>query len=169
MRILTIKNKKDEAYLRTPVSPLDFAKENMKELRELVREMRRVMLAAPGVGLSANQVGVSKRLFVAQVPDSKGRSKFYAILNPVLTKISKEVSTLQEGCLSIPGVFGEMTRPAKITLEGLNPFGKKIKLKAVGLLARVFQHELDHLDGVLFIDKATGIHRVVPDEPNTNS
>ena len=160
MRILTIDNKKNEAYLRTPVPPFDFSKEDAKELRGLASEMRKAMLAAPGIGLSANQVGVSKRMFVAQLPRGEGRSKFYAVLNPALTKISQEVATMEEGCLSIPGVFGTVERPQKITLEGLNLFGKKIKIKAVGLLARVFQHEIDHLDGVLFIDKATNIHLV---------
>ncbi len=160
MNILTIKSKEHEAYLRTPVPPLTFADEDPKELRALIREMRRVMLAAPGVGLSANQVGSSKRMFVAQVPDSEGRPKFYSVLNPMLTKLSKETATMEEGCLSIPFVFGSVERPAKVTLEGLNPFGKKIKIKAVGLLARVFQHEIDHLDGKLFTDKATNIHRI---------
>lgn len=167
MQILTIENKKNEKYLRTPVLPLDIVKEDARELRALIREMRKTMLAAPGVGLSANQVGVSKRLFVARVPDGEGRSKFYAVLNPVLTKISKETLSAEEGCLSIPGVFGTMTRPAKVTLEGLNPLGKRIKIKAVGLLARVFQHEIDHLDGKLFIDKATNLHLIQSDEKLT--
>jgi peptide deformylase len=161
MRILTTSNKKDEGFLRTPVAPLDLTREDIKALRALIREMRAIMKKASGVGLSANQVGVSKRLFVAQVPDAEGSPKFYAIINPRVAKQSEEVISLEEGCLSIPQVFGIVERPQQVTLEGVGVSGKKVKIKAWGLLARVFQHELDHLDGVLFTDKATGVHTAV--------
>ena len=162
MKILTTDDKKNEAYLRTAVPPMDIKQEDLEEIRRSVRDMRACMLAAPGVGLSANQVGISKRFFVAQVPDPDGRDTFYAVLNPEITKSSGAVSA-EEGCLSIPHVFGNVSRSEKVTLEGVSPTGKKVKIKAKGLLARVFQHEIDHLDGVLFIDKATSLHRVPPE------
>lgn len=164
MKILTIESKKNEKYLRTPVSPLDFAQENPEELRVLIREMRGAMREARGVGLSANQVGVSKRLFIAQVPNVEGRQKFYAVLNPEIIKASKEKVSATEGCLSIPNWFGDVLRHSSLTLTGISSAGKKLKIKAWGLLARVFQHELDHLDGVLFIDKALNLHRVDAEE-----
>ena len=110
-----------------------------------------------GIGLSANQIGLPYRIFVAQVPDKNGKIKFYAIFNPEIIQISKETDIMEEGCLSIPDKFGYVERPSKLTISGYNMQGKKIKIKAWGLLARVFQHEIDHLDGKLFIDKATKI------------
>ncbi len=166
MKILTIDNKKNEKYLRTPVPPLDFTKEKPEELRRIIREMREAMREARGVGLSANQVGVSKRLFIAQVPDGEGRQKFYAILNPEIIKFSDERVSATEGCLSIPHWFGDVLRNRILTLMGLSPAGKKLKIKAWGLLARVFQHELDHLDGKLFIDKAVNVHTMTNDNDN---
>lgn len=162
MTILTTQNKNNEKYLRKKVPVLDLRAESKKELKNTVKEMRIAMKKANGIGLSANQVGVSKRLFVAEAPknDKGDFYPFYAIINPVLTKISEETSIMEEGCLSIPEIYGAVERPEKIILEGLDVNGKKIKIRAWGLLARVFQHELDHLDGILFIDKATNVHRV---------
>ncbi len=114
--------------------------------------MRITMQRANGIGLSANQVGLKYRFFVAQVPDLNGRLKFYAIFNPRIVKTSKEIDILEEGCLSIPEKYGLIERKLKIILTGFDPNGKKIKIKAWGLLARVFQHEIDHLDGKLIID-----------------
>lgn len=159
MKILTTDNKKNERFLRKKVPVLDLKKENKKELSALVKEMRILMKMARGIGLSANQVGVSKRLFVTEVPSENEKTKFYVFFNPVFTKISKETSLMEEGCLSIPGVFGPVLRSEKVTIEGTNIQGKKLKIRAWGLLARVFQHEMDHLNGVLFIDKAKSIYQ----------
>ena len=164
MKILITDNKKDEDFLRKKLGELDLKKEDPKELRQLGRNMRKTMNEASGIGLSANQVGVSKRLFVAQVPDKEGVSKFYVVINPKIIKKSSETSGLEEGCLSIPKKFGMVERPTSIMVEGFNISAKKIKIKAWGLLARVFQHEIDHLDGVLFVDKATEIREATDEE-----
>ena len=117
--------------------------------------MRAIMKKAQGVGLSANQVGLDSNFFIAEV-----NGKFYSIFNPKLEKISEETEIMDEGCLSIPETFGDVERPSKATLSGFDINGKKIKIKAWGLLARVFQHEVDHLNGKLFIDKAKNIEKI---------
>lgn len=155
MKILSIADKKDEKFLQTKTAPFEFKKDNLKEIRDTIKEMRRLMKEANGIGLSANQVGIPRRFFITELPTETGKSsKFYYFLNPEITKKSDEKVIMEEGCLSIPGVFGSVLRPEKITLEGFNFFGKKIKVKADGLLARVFQHEMDHLNGILFTDRS---------------
>lgn len=158
-RIFGVGNKKEERVLRARTQPIDFAKPK-REREVLVRQMRAAMRSANGIGLSANQIGLSYRVFVAEVPDADGRIKQYAIFNPVIEKASKETSVMEEGCLSVPGFYGEVERPEKITLAGFDQYGKAIRIRAWGLLARVFQHEIDHLNGILFIDKAKNIHKV---------
>lgn len=155
MEIVTTKNKKDEKFLRTPTVRFDFSKYDKKYTRELIKSMRQAMQKAEGIGLSANQIGLNIRVFVAKV-----ENKFYAIFNPELSHLSKEKINLDEGCLSIPGVYGAVERPDKLALKGFDQSGKPLKIKAWGLLARVFQHEVDHLDGKLFIDKAKIVERV---------
>ncbi len=156
--IVTIAEKKDEKFLRQKTSHFDFREHTKKEIDNLIKEMRRSMMAADGIGLSANQIGLNMRVFVAHVPDRDGRMKFYAVFNPEIEKKSSETIDYEEGCLSVPKVFGSVARPEKITLVGQDKSGKKIKYKAWGLLARIFQHEVDHLDGKLFIDKAVSLH-----------
>lgn len=152
-RVLLVTNKKEEKFLREKLPPLILTREDKKELKELIKRMRLAMKEYNGVGLSANQIGVPKKIFIAQVPDSNGRQKFYAVLNPEIKKVSKEKEVIEEGCLSVPDQFGLVERAYKVSLEGYNMQGKKIKIKAWGLLARVFQHEVDHLNGVIFLDK----------------
>jgi len=156
MNIVTTKNKKDERFLRTPTALFDFSKYNKKEIRELIKTMRIMMKQANGVGLSANQIGLNIKVFVAQV-----NNKFYAAFNPEIEKPSSETITAEEGCLSIPAVYGKVARAARLTLNSYDANGKKIKIKAWNLLARVFQHEMDHLNGKLFIDKATEVQKIV--------
>ncbi|MGB9763003.1 MAG: peptide deformylase [Minisyncoccia bacterium] len=122
------------------------------EIRNLILEMKEIMLQNDGIGLAAPQIGESLRIIVCQIDD-----KFYSFVNPKIIKTSKKTIIFEEGCLSLPFIFGEVERPEKITLEALDFYGKPIKLKAFGLLARVIQHEIDHLDGILFIDKAKNI------------
>lgn len=148
MKILTTRNKTEEKFLRKKTKPFDFKSYPKKEIGSLIRQMRQIMKKADGIGLAANQVGLDFKMFVAEVD-----GKFYAIFNPEIAKTSKESDMLEEGCLSVPGDFDEVIRPAKVTLTGQDKNGKKIKIKAWGLLARVFQHEVDHLNGGLFIDK----------------
>lgn len=152
--IWTIDNKTELKLLRKKLADFDFKKYSKKEIQELIKKMREAMKAASGIGLSANQIGLDLNVFVAQVD-----GKFYSVFNPKITKISKETVNLEEGCLSVPEVFGAVDRPEKITLEGFDKNSRKIKIKAWGLLAKVFQHEFDHLNGIVFVDKATGLHK----------
>lgn len=163
MEILTIENKRNEKFLRQKTADFDFSGFNRKETRQLIEKMRRTMNSADGIGLAANQIGLGMKVFVAQVPNEKGGMKFYAIFNPTIEKVSSQKTTLEEGCLSVPGMYGAVERPEKITLSGYDQNGRKIKIKAWGLLARVFQHEVDHLNGALFIDKAKNLRKITAD------
>ncbi len=166
--IVTVEHKKDEKFLREKTREFDISRlkdsKQAKEVRELIRKMRETMKEANGVGLSANQIGIPERFFVAQVPDGQGHQKFYAIFNPEIIKKSKETETVEEGCLSVPEMYGPTERHYEVTLTGYDQRGKKLKIKAWGLLARVFQHEVGHLDGGLFIDIAKEVHKFVPVE-----
>lgn len=156
--IYLIANKKEEKVLRKKLPMLALTKDELRGLRVLAKEMRVIMKEANGVGLSANQIGIEKRFFVAQVPDAEGRPKFYAIINPELVKKGSEVAVMEEGCLSVPELYGLVERSARITLTGYDLRGKKVKINAWGFLARVFQHEVDHLDGKVFTDRTKHVH-----------
>jgi len=119
-----------------------------KEIQELARNMTETMNDQDGIGLAGPQVGVSKRIISVKTKDGD-----LIFINPKITKKSLLKNVAEEGCLSIPGVFGPVKRHNSIYLEARDINNKSIKLKAKGLLARVIQHEVDHLDGVLFIDK----------------
>lgn len=159
-KIVTVKNKKDEKFLRRETEDFDFAKFAKKEVGELVSRMRNAMREANGLGLSANQIGLNFRAFVAEIPSADNKIKFYAVFNPKIEKSSSGKVSLEEGCLSVPLTYGEVERPERVTLAGQDKNGKPLKIKAWGLLARVFQHEVDHLNGVLFIDKAKRVHEL---------
>jgi peptide deformylase len=117
-------------------------------LRELVDHMIQVMHEAPGVGLAANQIGVDKQVFVYDVGDGPS-----ALLNPkIIKRRGNQVAT--EGCLRVRGRQGDVRRASRVTAGGLDLDGNKVQIEAEGLLARVFQHEIDHLNGTLFIEKA---------------
>ena len=122
------------------------------DVRSLIEQMRKVIKQNNGVGLAAIQIGEPTRIIVCEIDD-----KFYTFINPEIIKSFSETSVTEEGCLSLPNMYGEVERPKKISLKAINFDGKKIKIKAFGLLARVVQHEIDHLDGILFIDKAKNI------------
>ena len=156
--IVTVAEKKHEKFLRQKTVDFDFSNYSAKEIRELVRRMRDVMHKAQGIGLSANQIGLTCRVFVAHVPDGEGKLKFYAVFNPQLSRPSKETEELEEGCLSVPEKWGLVERHYRVMLTGKDYRNKPLKIKAWGLLARVFQHEVDHLDGKLFIDRAKEVH-----------
>ncbi len=168
---ILVKDKlKEEQFLRRRTKAFDSKLHSKKELQVLARTMRRIMKRAEGIGLSANQVGLEGRFFVAEAPiaeGQKGRSKLHVLINPEITRVSKEMTAQEEGCLSVPGLYGTVARHEKVTIEGTDAYGKKITIRARGLLARIFQHEMDHLNGVLFIDKATEIHKT-PDEESLN-
>ncbi|WP_334111158.1 peptide deformylase [Thermodesulfitimonas autotrophica] len=120
-------------------------------LLRLLDDMTETMYAYHGVGLAAPQVGVSKRVIV--VDAGKG---LYQLINPEIIAVSGS-ETDREGCLSIPGVWGEVTRAAAVTVRGLNRSGETVEIEAEGFFARALQHEIDHLDGILFIDRALKI------------
>ncbi len=122
-----------------------------KEVKDLVVSMAQTMVENQGVGLAAPQVGESKRVIVV-VTDLEGQGIF-ELINPRIIRKSKEMETGEEGCLSFPGIFLKIKRAKEVDVEGLDIKGEKIRLKAKGLLARVFQHEIDHLDGILFFHR----------------
>ncbi len=144
MAIRNIRKDGDE-ILRKVCKEVDVI--NDKILR-LIRDMGDTLYKADGVGLAAPQVGVLKRIVVIDAGDG-----LLELINPVIISTSGEQSYI-EGCLSIPGVYGETLRPAKVTVEALNPKGEKITIEGEDLLAVILSHELDHLDGILFKDKA---------------
>lgn len=148
MKIVTIKDKQESKILRGRVPDFDFKKVDKKKLSETIKKMRKMMEENKGVGLSANQIGLDWRMFVA-----KDEGKFYAIFNPEIVNVSKEMNECEEGCLSVPEMEKNIRRPCRATLVGFDKNGKKLKIKAWGLLARIFQHEVDHLNGKLIADK----------------
>jgi peptide deformylase len=148
-RILNIADKNDEKTLRRKTAPFDFNKYDKKDIAELIVAMRRLMYEANGQGLAGNQIGLDMSVFVAKVD-----GKFYAIFNPEITDRSAEKTAWDgEGCLSVPGRFEPTYSPSKLTLEGFDRNGKKIKIRAWGMLALTFQHEVDHLNGKIFMDR----------------
>jgi peptide deformylase len=133
-----------DPVLRTPADPV---KDFDAELRRLVRDLTETMQDAPGVGLAAPQIGVSLRVFTYHVDDVLGH-----LINPSLD-LSEETETDDEGCLSFPGLAYPTTRAYGVVAKGFNMFGEPVTLEGTGQLARCVQHETDHLDGVLFIDR----------------
>lgn len=123
--------------------------------------MAKTMLKTDGVGLAAPQIGKNIRLAVINSKDG-----IFCLINPKLTRRSWTSESAEEGCLSIPGVFGKVKRHKKISLTYYNQEGKKSKLTASGMMARVIQHEIDHLDGILFIDKATDVEEKTGYKPS---
>ena len=119
------------------------------EIRQLAEDMFETMIEADGVGLAAPQVGKSIRMFVAIADDDVRR----VFINPQIIKTSQETGEYDEGCLSIPQVYETIVRPVAVTVQALNENGKPFTLEADGLLARIIQHEYDHLDGILYIDR----------------
>ena len=122
------------------------------DVRKLMKEMLETMYEAPGIGLAAVQVGILKRLIVIDISKDKEKRNPLFLVNPKIVHRSKETSIYEEGCLSLPGQFAEIERPAKCVLKYVNYNGNEEELKAEGLLATCIQHEVDHLNGILFID-----------------
>ena len=121
-------------------------------LRKLMTEMLETMYEAPGIGLAAIQVGILKRLIVIDLARENEKKNPLFLINPEIIYRSKDTSIYEEGCLSLPGQFAEIERPSECTLKYIDFNGNKKELKADGLLATCIQHEVDHLDGILFID-----------------
>jgi peptide deformylase len=127
------------------------------KLQTLIDDMVEIMRVAPGVGLAAPQIDVSQRVIVVEFGDEEDETlepSLYTVVNPEIMRPSRETVIGTEGCLSIPMLVGDVERSESVTVKGLNRRGQPIKLKTKGWLARIFLHEVDHLNGVLFIDKA---------------
>lgn len=142
-----------------------------KNLQTVIDDMIETMREAPGVGLAAPQIGLSERIIVVEYFEREedeekedAPKKVWVVLNPEIVKSSEERVMGVEGCLSIPGLVGEVERHAAIQVKGLNRHGKPTKIKAEGWLARIFQHEIDHLNGIVFPDRATRVWKPEQEE-----
>jgi len=123
-----------------------------KDIQKLMDDMLETMYAAPGIGLAAIQVGVPKRIIVLDISQKEGKKNPMFFINPEIFEKSNNKSTYEEGCLSVPGQFAEIDRPEKCHIKYLDYHGEQNEIQAVGMLATCIQHEVDHLEGILFID-----------------
>jgi peptide deformylase len=139
-----------------------------KPFQNLVEDMIVTMREEDGVGLAAPQVNQSLRLIVIEYPEDDSiedaKKKLFVMANPEIVKWSEETEMGVEGCLSVPDIVGEVERDLQVEVRGLNRYGKKMKVRAKGWLARVFQHEIDHLNGILFVDRAAKLFKTSDEE-----
>ncbi len=147
------------------------------EIRRLIDDMVETLRAAPGVGLAAPQIGVGLRVIVVEYAEPKeGAAEnepppapvLYTLVNPEITRSSREKVTGIEACLSVPGFNGEVDRNLEVVVKGYNAKGAPVRLRAKGWLARIFQHEIDHLDGVLYVDRASKLWEIKPEDTKEN-
>lgn len=157
-----------DSFLRLKAKPV---KKFDKELQTLIDDMFETMLNEPGVGLAAPQIGESIRLVVVEYAEEsedenapEPKPKRYVLVNPEIIERSDEMVEGMEGCLSVPGLIGKVDRHEKITVKALTRHGKPQKVKAEGWMARIIQHEMDHLDGILYTDRASEIYEPAPDD-----
>jgi peptide deformylase len=133
------------------------------DLQQLIDDMVETMRQAPGVGLAAPQVGTSQSVIVVEYGEDEDEEvppKLYMVVNPEIQRVSQETVPGVEGCLSIPGLVGEVERHAAVTVKGMSRRGQPLKIKANGWLARIFQHEIDHVNGVLFTDRTEQVWKL---------
>ncbi|MGA7954766.1 MAG: peptide deformylase [Gloeobacterales cyanobacterium] len=123
------------------------------EIRSIARKMLQTMYSYDGIGLAAPQAGINKRIIVIDTDPEEAANPSFVMINPQIHELSKDLEVGQEGCLSVPKVFGDVQRSAQLIVSFKDIYGKPQRLKASGLFARVIQHEIDHLDGVLFVDR----------------
>jgi len=139
------------------------------ELQTMIDDMIETMREAPGVGLAAPQVGVSERVIVVEYAEDEEEEdapkKLYVMVNPEIKAASDETETNIEGCLSVPGWQGDVERALAVTVKGQTRRGQPMKVKAEGWLARIFQHEIDHINGIVFTDRATKVWKPQPEQP----
>jgi peptide deformylase len=138
-----------DPILRKKCSPVESINNNIKRL---MKDMLETMYRAPGIGLAAVQIGILKRVVVIDISKEEEKKKPLLMINPKIIYRSKKTSIYEEGCLSLPGQYAEIERPAECHLKFIDIKGKSNEIKAEGLLSTCIQHEVDHLDGVLFID-----------------
>lgn len=136
-----------DARLRTVARPISVVDDR---IRQLAKDMAETMYDAPGIGLAATQVNVHERIIVVDVSDDQ--SDLRVLINPSVSKLDDQTKVYQEGCLSVPGIYDEVERPDRILVEALNLQGERIQFEADGLLSVCIQHEIDHLDGKVFVD-----------------
>ncbi len=142
-----------------------------KNLSTLIDDMVETLRDAPGVGLAAPQINILQRVIIVEFGDEddpEAPAKLYAVVNPELTYSSEEKVFGAEGCLSIPGIMGNVERSLSVAVRGQNRRGKKVKYKLDGWVARIFQHEIDHLEGILFTDRAEKIWQPAPEDYEDN-
>jgi peptide deformylase len=143
-----------DPVLREPAAPV---LELTDEIRALIDDMFDTMYAEEGVGLAAPQVGIRQRVIV--VDPREVEIEPFALINPEIVFFSEELDRAEEGCLSIPGLKEIVERPAQVRVEALDYSGERVRIEAGGLLARILQHEVDHLDGILFLDRVSALKR----------
>ncbi len=141
-----------DGVLRAPAKRISKVDESV---RDLARDMLRSMYAAKGIGLAAPQVGVHKQLLVIDLDPENAAAAPLVLINPEIACFGAAIETYEEGCLSIPGVYLNVVRPATVEVSYRDEMGRPQRVKADGLLARCIQHEMDHLEGVLFVDRVT--------------
>lgn len=141
--------------LHEPAAPVA---EITPDIQQLIEDMIQTMYAAPGIGLAAPQVGAPLRIFVADISVGRNPSDLLAFINPEF--VERDGMQLEdEGCLSVPGFNATVARPSRVVLKGLDRTGRERLVEASGLLARCFQHEMDHLEGTLFVDRLRGLQK----------
>ena len=141
-----------DQVLRRPARRISKVDESV---RDLARDMLRSMYAARGIGLAAPQVGIHKQLLVIDLDPENAATAPMVLINPEIVSFGAGIDTYEEGCLSIPGVYLDVVRPTVVQVSYRDELGRPQKIKADGLLARCIQHEMDHLNGVLFVDRVT--------------
>ena len=144
-----------ESVLHTPAEPVG---DITPEIQQLVDDMIQTMYAAPGIGLAATQIGVGLRIFVCDISAGRNPSDLLTFINPEFVE-RDGMQLEEEGCLSIPGFNATVARPSRAVVKGLNRDGEEQTVEGTGLLARCFQHEMDHLDGTLFVDRLRGLQK----------
>lgn len=145
-----------DSVLRKKSAPIERFDDDLKRLAS---DMTETMYDAPGIGLAAIQIGIPRQMLVVDVSKDEDNQNPQVFINPEIVKNSDETSTYEEGCLSIPEYYAEVERPAAITINYLDLSGKKQSIEADGLMATCLQHEIDHLNGVLFIDYLSKLKR----------
>jgi peptide deformylase len=147
-----------------------------EDLQNLIDDMVETMREAPGVGLAAPQVNVSQRLIVVEFgieandeeQQEEVPKKLHVVINPEISRASSDMIVATEGCLSVPEWIGDVERSSTVTIKGKNRRGQPLKIKSEGWLARIFQHEIDHVNGILFLDRAESIYKPEPEEDLTD-
>ena len=164
-----------DKVLRETAKEIGLAEIKSAKIKKILAQMTKALSAAKdGVALAATQIGVPLRVFIVlkeytenktaqelkEIKEKKVKPEIVVFINPKITKISKKKQTVREGCLSVVGIFGAITRAEKVTVEAYNKKGEKFTRGASGLLAQIFQHEMDHLNGILFTDTARNLEKI---------